>query len=173
MFSCIHPFIQQVLIQRLLFRNWTRCLRFKSIYFVKQFIFSRSSPFRWSNYKILKVYTYICVCVCVCVCVHMYVYVYIIYTFLSVLEEKAMAPHSSTLAWKIPWMEEPGRLQSMGLQRVKHDWVASLSRFTFMDWRRKWQPTLVSLPGESQGRDSPGGLPSMGSHRVLAATAAA
>ena len=35
--------------------------------------------------------------------------------------EKAMAPHSSTLAWKIPWMEEPGRLQSMGLLRVRHD----------------------------------------------------
>jgi len=38
-----------------------------------------------------------------------------------------MAPHSSTLAWKIPWMEEPGRLQSMGLQRVRHDWATSLS----------------------------------------------
>ena len=37
------------------------------------------------------------------------------------LSEKAMAPHSSALAWKIPWMEEPGRLQSMGLQRVGHD----------------------------------------------------
>ena len=37
------------------------------------------------------------------------------------LLEKAMAPHSSTLAWKIPWMEEPGRLQSMGSQRVGHD----------------------------------------------------
>ena len=35
--------------------------------------------------------------------------------------EKAMAPHSSTLAWKIPWTEEPGRLQSMGSQRVRHD----------------------------------------------------
>ena len=35
--------------------------------------------------------------------------------------EKEMAPHSSTLAWKIPWMEEPGRLQSTGLQRVGHD----------------------------------------------------
>ena len=46
--------------------------------------------------------------------------------------EKAMAPHSSTLAWKIPWMEEPGRLQSMGLQRVRHDWATSLSLFTFM-----------------------------------------
>ena len=37
------------------------------------------------------------------------------------LPEKAMAPHSSTLAWKIPWMEEPGRLQSMGSLRVRHD----------------------------------------------------
>ena len=46
--------------------------------------------------------------------------------------EKAMAPHSSTLAWKIPWMEEPGRLQSMGLLRVGHDWATSLSLFTFM-----------------------------------------
>ena len=64
--------------------------------------------------------------------------------------EKAMAPHSSTLAWKIPWMEEPGRLQSMGSWRVRHDWATSL--FTFMHWRRKWQPTPVFLPGESQGR---------------------
>ena len=37
------------------------------------------------------------------------------------ITEKAMAPHSSTLAWKIPWTEETGRLQSMGLQRVGHD----------------------------------------------------
>ena len=63
----------------------------------------------------------------------------------------AMAPHSSTLAWKIPWMEEPGRLQSMGSLRVRHDWATSLSLFTFMHWRRKWQPTSVLLPGESQG----------------------
>ena len=63
-----------------------------------------------------------------------------------------MAPHSSTLAWKIPWMEEPGGLQSMGLLRVRHDWTTSLSLFTFMHWRRKWQPTPVFLPGESQGR---------------------
>ena len=65
--------------------------------------------------------------------------------------EKAMAPHSSTLAWKIPWTEEPGRLQSMGSLRVGHDWVTSLSLFTFMHWRRKWQPTPVFLPEESQG----------------------
>ena len=66
--------------------------------------------------------------------------------------EKAMAPHSSTLVWKIPWMEEPGRLQSMGSLRVGHDWATSLSLFTFMHWRRRWQPTPVFLPGESQGR---------------------
>ena len=65
--------------------------------------------------------------------------------------EKALAPHSSTLAWKIPWTEEPGRLLSMGLLRVRHDWVTSLSLITFMHWRRKWQPTPVFLPGESQG----------------------
>ena len=41
--------------------------------------------------------------------------------------EKAVAPHSSTLAWKIPWTEEPGRLQSMGSLRVRHDWATSLS----------------------------------------------
>ena len=68
--------------------------------------------------------------------------------------EKAMAPHSSTLAWKIPWMEEPGRLQSMGSLRVWYDWTTSLSLFTFMHWRRKWQPTPVFLPGESQGWES-------------------
>ena len=76
-----------------------------------------------------------------------------------------MATYSSTLAWETPWMEEPGWLQSIGSQRVGHDWATSLSLFTFMHWRRKWQPTPVFLPGESQGRE-PGGLPSMGSQRV-------
>ena len=65
-----------------------------------------------------------------------------------------MAPHSSTLAWKIPWMEEPGGLQSMGSLRVGHDWATSLSLFTFLHWRRQWQPTPVFLPGESQGQES-------------------
>ena len=73
--------------------------------------------------------------VCICVC-------------------STMAPYSSTLAWKIPRVEEPGRLQSMGSLRVGHDWVTSLSLFTFMHWSRKWQPTPVLLPGESQGRGS-------------------
>ena len=60
-----------------------------------------------------------------------------------------MTPHSSTLAWKIPWTEEPGRLQSWGR------WEStSLSLFSFMHWRRKWQPTPVFLPGESQGQGS-------------------
>ena len=68
--------------------------------------------------------------------------------------EKAMAPHSSTPAWKIPWTEEPGRLQSMGSLRVGHNWATSLSLFIFMHWRRKWQPTPVFLPEESQGRGS-------------------
>ena len=74
-----------------------------------------------------------------------------------VLGEKAVAPHSSTLAWKTPWTEEPGRLQSMGSLRIRHDWTTSLSLFTFMHWRGKWQPTPVFLPGESQGRGSPVG----------------
>ena len=65
-----------------------------------------------------------------------------------------MALHSSTLAWKIPWMEEPGRLQSMQSLRVGHHRATSLSLFTFMHQRRKWQPTPVFLPGESQGQGS-------------------
>ena len=73
---------------------------------------------------------------------------------LAVSPEKAMATHSSTLAWKIPWTEEPGGLQCMGSRRVGHDLATSPSLFTFMHWRRKWQPTPVFLPGESQGRGS-------------------
>ena len=57
-----------------------------------------------------KLYIYMCVCVCVCVCMHVCMYVCM---------EKAMATHSSTLAWEIPWTEEPGGLQSIG---VRHNW---------------------------------------------------
>ena len=78
----------------------------------------------------------------------------ILFLSLSWTTEKAMAPHSSTLAWKIPWMEELSRLQSMGSLRVGHNWATPLSLFTFMHWRRKWQPTPVFLPGESQGQES-------------------
>ena len=88
--------------------------------------------------------------------------VYMFYSFIYLnkwtvsctFPEKAMATHSSTLAWRIPWAEEPGRLQSMRLLRVGHDWASSLLIFTFMHWRRKWQPTPVFLPGESRGQGS-------------------
>ena len=65
-----------------------------------------------------------------------------------------MATHSSTLAWKIPWTEGPGGLQSMGSLGVGYDRVMSLSLFTLLHWRKKWQPTPVFLPGESQGQGS-------------------
>ena len=66
---------------------------------------------------------------------------------------EAMAPHSGTLAWKIPLMEEPGPgLQSMRSLRVRDYWATSLSLFTFLHWKRKWQPTPVFLLGESQGQ---------------------
>ena len=76
------------------------------------------------------------------------------FTFRFHALEKEMATHSSTLAWKIPWTEEPGRLQSIGSRRVRHNWATSLSLFTFIHWRRKWQSTPVFLPGESQGQGS-------------------
>ena len=96
---------------------------------------------------------------------HFFLNWYIIVTSCINYLEKAMAAHSSTLAREIPWTEEPGRLQSMGSRRVRHDWASSLSLFTFMHWRRKWQPTPVFSPGESQGGER-SGLPSFGSHRV-------
>ena len=62
----------------------------------------------------------------------MYMYLYgegdLLHITAKLQLEKAMAPHSSTLAWKIPWTEEPGRLRSMGSLRVGHDWATSLSR---------------------------------------------
>ena len=82
------------------------------------------------------------------------------------------------LAWRVPWTEEPGGLQSLGSRRVGDDWATSLSPFTFMHWRRKWQPTHV-LASRIPGMAEPGRLPSMGLHRVgqdwsdLAAAAAA
>ena len=98
--------------------------------------------------------------------------------------EKEMVTHCSTLAWKIPWTEESGRLQSMGSQRIRHDWVTSLLMVnervfqvaqwvknlptnaghvrdngfnpwvTKIPWRRKWQLTPVFLPGEFHGERS-------------------
>ena len=122
-----------------------------------------------------------------------------------------MAPHSSTLAWKTPWMEEPGRLQSMGLLRVGHNWATSLSLFCIAEgsgnplqcscleiprdggawWAavygvaqsQTWLSDLTFtfhfhalekemathssvFAGRILGMGEPGGLPSMGSHRV-------
>ena len=82
---------------------------------------------------------------------------------LKVWWEKAMPTHSSTLAWKIPWMEEPGRLQSMESLRAGHNWVPSLSLFTFMRWRRKWQPIPSVLAWRIPWTEKPGRLQSMGS----------
>ena len=82
--------------------------------------------------------------------------------------EKTMAPHSSTLAWKILWRKEPGRLQSMGSLRVRHDWTTSLSLFTFhFHALEKEMATHSSvLSWRIPGTGEPGGLPSMGLHRV-------
>ena len=85
---------------------------------------------------------------------------------LSTLPEKAMAPNTSTLAWKIPWMEEPGGLQSMGSLRVGHDWTTSLSLFTCMHWRKEMATHSSVLAWRSPGTGEPGGLPSTGSRRV-------
>ena len=79
--------------------------------------------------------------------------------------EKAMAPHSSTLAWRIPWMEEPGGLQSMGSLRV-----GRLSNFTFTFHFHALEKEMAThssvLAWRTSGMGEPGGLLSMGSHRV-------
>ena len=74
-----------------------------------------------------------------------------------------MASHSSTLAWKIPWMEEPGRLQSMGSLRVGHDWATSLSLSCIRERNGNISNLLAwKIPG----MEEPGRLQSMGSQRV-------
>ena len=89
-----------------------------------------------------------------------------------------MAPHSSTLAWKVPWMEEPGRLQSMGSLRVRHDFTFTFT-FHFHALKKEMATHSSVLAWRIPGTGEPGGLPSMGSHRVghdwsdLAAAAAA
>ena len=101
--------------------------------------------------------------------------------------EEGMATHSSILAWRIPWTEKPGELQSMRLQRVGHDWAiltgfpgssvvknppCQCRRHGFdawvdkIPWRKKWQPTHVFLAGKSHGQRSLGELQFMGSQRV-------
>ena len=81
---------------------------------------STLSPYAYKSYR--KMYT----------CrSHRIIWFSLKYTFTNLCMEKAMAPHSSTLAWKMPWTEEPGRLQSTGSLRVRHDWATS---FTFSLW---------------------------------------
>ena len=77
-----------------------------------------------------------------------------------------MAPHSSTLAWKLPWTEEPGRLQSMGSQRVGHDWATSLSLFHFPELEKEMATHSSVLAWRIPGMGEPRGLLFMGSHRV-------
>ena len=77
-----------------------------------------------------------------------------------------MAPHSSTLAWKIPWMEEPGRLQFMGSLRVSHDWATSLSLFHSHALEKEMATHSSVLAWRIPGTGEPGGLMSMGLHRV-------
>ena len=81
-----------------------------------------------------------------------------------------MATHSHILAWKIPWTEEPGRLQSMGSWRVGQDWATSLSLFTFTFHFHALEKEMAThssvLAWGIPGTGKPGGLPSMGSHKV-------
>ena len=79
--------------------------------------------------------------------------------------ERETAPHSSTLAWKIPWMEEPVRLQSIGSLRVGHDFTFTFT-FHFHALEKEMATHSSVLAWRIPGMGEPGGLPSMGSHRV-------
>ena len=92
----------------------------------------------------------------------------------DIVSSRLLCPHSSTLAWKIPWMEEPGGLQSMGL------WLSDFTfTFHFLVLEKEMATHSSDLAWRIPGTAEPGGLPSMGSHRVrhdwsdLAAAAAA
>ena len=149
----------QVIHQWFFFKHWLLSLIIKVIFSVKKIFFRKYRqvqrrkkkspiipPLRYHHFKYIG-------CTMYCTVLSLS-HVWLFCNPIDIASEKAMAPHSSTLAWKIPWTEEPGRLQSMGSLRVRHDWATSLSLFTFMHWRTKWQPTPVFLPGEPQGRGS-------------------
>ena len=115
---------------------------------------STLSPYAYKSYR--KMYT----------CrSHRIIWFSLKYTFTNLCMEKAMAPHSSTLAWKIPWMEEPGRLQSMGSLTVGHDWATSFT-FHFHALEKEMTTHSSVLAWRIPGMTEPGGLLSMGSHRV-------
>ena len=87
------------------------------------------------------------------------------YRILYIKMEKAMAPHSSTLAWKIPWREEPDRLQSMGLLGVGHDFTFTFT-FHFHALEKEMATHSSVLAWRIPGTGKPGRLLSMESHRV-------
>ena len=87
----------------------------------------------------------------------------LIHEYLDIHSEKAMAPHSSTLAWKIPWTQEPGGLQSVGSLRVRHDFTFT---FHFHALEKEMATHSSVLAWRIPGTGEPGGLPFMGSHRV-------
>ena len=124
------------------YRKYSHCINWHQVVFLQESLGLKGVTIKHRVSETVEYAVGITHTLSLSVCVYMYIY----NTFHT--------PHSSTLAWKIPWMEEPGGLQSMGSHRVRHDWATSLSLFTFMHWRRKWQPTPVFLPGESQGRGS-------------------
>ena len=139
--------MKMIKISQARWRDEIENLRDKNRIFLKFKIFSlpcKDSKNKESRKNLKQTQTY---------CILVEIFYYRFNSSYCPFSEKAMAPHPSTLAWKIPWMEEPGRLQSMGLLLVGHDWVTA-SLFTFMHWRRTWQPTPVFLNGESQGRGS-------------------
>ena len=80
--------------------------------------------------------------------------------------EKAMATHSNTLAWQIPWTEGPGGLQSMGTLGVEHGWATSLYFFHFHALEKEMASHSSVLAWRIPGTGEPSGLPSMGSHRA-------
>ena len=77
-----------------------------------------------------------------------------------------MAPHSSTLAWKIPWMKEPGRLQSMGVAKSQTRLSNCPFTFHFHALEKEMATHSSVLAWRIPGMGEPGGLPSIGSHRV-------
>ena len=81
------------------------------------------------------------------------------------LWEKAMAPHSSAVAQKIPWMEEPGRLQSMGSLRVRHDFTFTFT-FHFNALEKEMATHSSVLAWRIPRTEKPGRPQSMGPHRV-------
>ena len=143
LFYCTNsqPLVTTMLLKCVAFLDSTHKWYYIAFFFLCLTYFTKHNTHQVANGKCPLSHAYI-------------IYLLYFYTHIFIYYMHAMATHSSTLAWKIPWTEEPGRLQSMGSLRVGHNWATSLSLFTFMHWRRKWQPTPVFLPGESQGQGS-------------------